>query len=732
MSRLLFSQVGNAAGPEPWVYDIATGTTSFVADINPGGVTSFSKYLADAAGTHGLFVGSTGPLGVTIDTELWSTAGAGNAIPLTNHTRSVAAPIDSETVAGVTYVTFAVISFDPVINGPVLHQHELWRTDGTVAGTQQLAITIDGDGDYSAGTGIGASSKQPSEMFGLNGKLMIHGEINDVEGLLVYNGALSMVKPMSFDKPVVGSTKALFAGQGGSEGTELWVTDGTSAGTQLVVDFNVGASSSLPLVEAFTGTDKFAVVARASSLSGYLILGETTRDILLVSDGTAAGTTRLGDVGGVAAFSNPFLINGGTSGTVCYFWATTAGQGAELWKTDGTEAGTSLVKDINAGSGSSRSASNLGGAFVGNTFYFFADDGTHGVELWKTDGTAVGTSLVKDIGVGLGSPYASGSKMAVADGHLFFTGNDFGTNIYRTDGTAQSTVAVALDISAEPGFEFSVLPDEPHAPTDIALSTSDIQEFRANGTVVGDLSTTDPNVGDTFTYTLLDDAGGRFALAGNQIRVANGLLLDFEQAASHDIQVRAMDSAGNTFTKSLTITVDDVNPEIITGDAANNILFGGALADTLKGQSGADTLNGGSGNDSLDGGTEADYLNGGLGRDIMTGGLGADVFDFNAIKDSGKTAASRDVIKDFKHGQDKIDIFDIDAIKGTAKNDKFHFIGTADFNHIKGELHYVKIDSPGIKKDMTIVEGDVNGDGKADFQIQLSHLINLTKGDFIL
>ena len=91
------------------------------------------------------------------------------------------------------------------------------------------------------------------------------------------------------------------------------------------------------------------------------------------------------------------------------------------------------------------------------------------------------------------------------------------------------------------------------------LSTPSIAENTANGTVVGALTTTDPDAGDTFTYTLLDNAGGRFALSGSNIVVANGSLLDFETATSHNVQVRVTDAAGNTFTKTIAVGVTDVN-----------------------------------------------------------------------------------------------------------------------------------------------------------------------------
>ena len=83
-----------------------------------------------------------------------------------------------------------------------------------------------------------------------------------------------------------------------------------------------------------------------------------------------------------------------------YFKADDGTNGVELWKSDGTASGTVMVKDINSGSGSS-SPDRL--TAVGNTLYFQANDGTNGYELWKSDGTASSTVMVKDIDSGSSS-----------------------------------------------------------------------------------------------------------------------------------------------------------------------------------------------------------------------------------------------------------------------------------------------------------------------------------------
>jgi len=158
-------------------------------------------------------------------------------------------------------------------------------------------------------------------------------------------------------------------------------------------------------------------------------------------------------------------------------------------------------------------------------------------------------------------------------------------------------------------------------PTDIDLSGGSILELSGAGVVVGTLQAQDANAWDEFDYALLDDAGGRFALSGNKIIVKNALLLDYEQARSHQIKVRVTDAGGLNVEKDLTVTIGNRATESVTGTSAANKFVGGSGHDRFWGGAGNDTLIGGSGNDTLSGGT---------GKDLLTGGSGKDVFLFDA------------------------------------------------------------------------------------------------------
>jgi Ca2+-binding RTX toxin-like protein len=160
--------------------------------------------------------------------------------------------------------------------------------------------------------------------------------------------------------------------------------------------------------------------------------------------------------------------------------------------------------------------------------------------------------------------------------------------------------------------------------------------------------------------------------------------------------------------------------DTLFGDAGNDVIFGG---------DGADNLSGGTGSDILYGGAGVDQIHGGLGKDFLWGGSENDFYIFDSLADSGR-GANRDVLEDF-NVLELIDISAIDAKKAVAGNQDFKLIGTAHFHDRAGELRYVTHDLAGTENDRTIVQGDVNGDGRADFEIEIVGIHVLTTDEFI-
>ncbi|MFN7141049.1 MAG: Ig-like domain-containing protein, partial [Limisphaerales bacterium] len=126
-----------------------------------------------------------------------------------------------------------------------------------------------------------------------------------------------------------------------------------------------------------------------------------------------------------------------------------------------------------------------------------------------------------------------------------------------SDGTLQNSSS----------FVLSVIQPTPQSPTDILLSSNVIPENSTNGTLIGTLSAVDPDSAN-HVFALLDSAGGRFRIQGNQLLVDNGELLDFETASSHTILVKATDPEDLAFSKTLTIEVLNVNeaPVFVVAD----------------------------------------------------------------------------------------------------------------------------------------------------------------------
>jgi Ca2+-binding RTX toxin-like protein len=153
------------------------------------------------------------------------------------------------------------------------------------------------------------------------------------------------------------------------------------------------------------------------------------------------------------------------------------------------------------------------------------------------------------------------------------------------------------------------------------------------------------------------------------------------------------------------LTITGTSGRAATGNELNNIIIGNVGDNIINGMAGNDVITGGGGTDNL------------------TGGLGNDIFKFNAIADSVR-GNKHDIITDFTTG-DKIDLSQIDANTTTAAvNDAFNYIGAGAFTKVAGQLRYDAITHN--------LLGDINGDGGADFEINLLGVTSLTTDDFVL
>jgi ELWxxDGT repeat protein len=220
----------------------------------------------------------------------------------------------------------------------------------------------------------------------------------------------------------------------------LWKSDGTAAGTVPVKEYaaSPGDTSSGALSE---------LTPLGSRL--FFVVGDATHGReLWVSDGTTGGTRLVKDITSGSGGSHLFNLTA-TRGSLLFFrfvpGTPPLPERTELWRSNGTEAGTVRVKDLGP-----ESSLIFSQTLVGDTLFFVLSDPDHGTELWKTDGTEAGTVLVKDIIPGPDSAYPF--NLTTVGRYVFFTATEppHGTEVWRTDGTEAGTVLVE-ELMSGPG-----------------------------------------------------------------------------------------------------------------------------------------------------------------------------------------------------------------------------------------------------------------------------------------
>lgn len=336
-----------------------------------------------------------------------------------------------------------------------------------------------------------------------------------------------------------------FVADDADHGAELWKSDGTEIGTELVRDIAPGSGETL-------------VPGGLTGFGGMLYFngddGSVSGEELWVSDGTEGGTNMLVDINPTGS-SRPQRFQ--ESGGLLFFSASDGVNGVELWKTDGTMTNTVMVTNIHPSASSSPTILTD----VDGTLFFVADDGQHGDELWTSDGTPAGTVLVTDI---ISGPMGSSARDLVSLGsELLFTANDGinGRALWRSDGTPAGT---SMIVDVDPDTDPISGPDKLTVVGNVVFFTVDdgsngLELWKSDGTVEG-------------TVMVHDITSGPGSSLPNELTALGNQLYFSAVDGVHGRELWRSDG-----TASGTSLVKDVNPGAPNGTSSLLAVYDGVL-----------------------------------------------------------------------------------------------------------------------------------------------------------
>ncbi len=393
--KWLFVATDSVYGREPWITDGTIAGTYMLGDLASGAASS-TLYSVYEINNLLVFALDDGVLGA----ELWVSDGT----PSGTYMLRDIFPGQSS-----SFSTFA-FGFKKIwqkqdrlyfIADDGVHGNEIWYTDGTSSGTAILKDILPGP----------SSSLDPSAFW------MTNIDVYDCDSVLY------------------------FTANDGVSGMELWFTDGTNSGTQLFFDGNPGPLGSFDAASWAS----FKPIPYVGGLWFFTVTisGLVNRE-LVITDGTIANTRSIGSF-----VSADELVNKQSCWIINNTLVFIAGQrynNWELWKSDGSSSGTTLLMDINQDTiNGSLSDYAFRDAFeINGNLYFIANDGIHGDEIWKTDATYLGTELLKDINPGTVGSDPNSFYFIQDQGFYLFAATDsiHGFELWKTDGSFGGTEMV--------------------------------------------------------------------------------------------------------------------------------------------------------------------------------------------------------------------------------------------------------------------------------------------------
>lgn len=440
--RFIFRGSTPATGFELYITDGTPGGTTLLKDINTGPGHSEPSDFAELNGVLYFTAVTTGE-----GRELWRTDGTPGGTTIVKDIATGPTSSNSENnfnlFSNGSYLLFSAET-------TAAQGVELWRSDGTNAGTVVVKDI------YS-----GADSSMPHNFIAYNNIVLFLAK-NAANGEELWktdgtDGGTVLVKDINpgpagctsielfpgFSFPVGFTThkfanKVFFTATDGTSGGQVWGTDGTTANTTLLSDIVGGMGfATVALFDAVDAAGKFI----------FPISDGTTRSELWQSDGTPAGTSLFKSFEPASPGQLPYIAlnfsvqNGSVSqtlfqGNTFFFLGASTNEGTELWKSDGTVANTVIVKDVNPGPGDGIDfGGNISYLYTTTAFFFAANDGTNGNELWRTDGTSIGTTMVEDINSN--AEDANPLLSIVNNNKIIFSatdGDDPATDLFVVDG----------------------------------------------------------------------------------------------------------------------------------------------------------------------------------------------------------------------------------------------------------------------------------------------------------